>query len=178
MTGGLAGVEIEAERVAARAVHMMGDDAERSWSSTDSIAWEGLLEISRTLRRGAEHVLIDRFGLTLSMLGITGRLLHAPNRTLRQTDLADAMGLSVSRVSRVIDALEERGLLERQNCPSDARATNIVLTDAGAALTTRTQHELFGFVQAAFHDRLEADELATLAAVFTRLLSDSAGKDI
>ncbi len=160
----------EAARVAARAFHMMGPDAERGWSSQDAIAWEGLLDISRRLRRGAEHVLADRCDMSISMLGITGRLSRAPALTLRQTALAESMGLSLSRVSRVIDILEQRAVLERHSCPSDARASNVTLTSLGVELTARAQHELFAYVQSAFFDTLEPGEVAMLAAVFTRLL--------
>lgn len=159
-----------AERVAARAFHMMGADAEEGCTGHQPLAWEGLLEVARRLRRGAEERLVERFDLSVSMLGITGRLSGSPRRTLRQTALADAMGLSLSRVSRVIDLLEQRGLVERQSCPEDARATNVTLTRQGAALTERAQRDLYAFVQSSFFDRLEPGEAETLAAVFGRLL--------
>jgi len=161
----------EASRVAARAFHMMGPDAERELAGEEAMAWEGLLEVARRLRRGAEDVLVERFDLSISMLGITGRLSRADQRTLRQTALADAMGLSLSRVSRVIDLLEKRALVERRTCPADARATNVTLTRQGSALTAQAQHELFAFVRAGFFDSLEPGEVATLAAVFMRLLN-------
>jgi DNA-binding MarR family transcriptional regulator len=160
----------EASRIAARASHMMGPDAERAWPAEQAIAWEGLMETSRQLRRGAEEVLIEGCELGISMQGILGRLSRAPKSTLRQTELADAMGLSLSRVSRVVDLLEKRSLVQRRNCPSDARATNVTLTRQGAALTARAQRELFAFVQGAFFDRLEPAEVQALAAVFTRLI--------
>ncbi len=160
----------EAARVAARAYFMMGPDAERGWSTQDAIAWEGLLDVSRRLRRGAEQILADRCDMSISMLGITGRLSRAPAMTLRQTALADSMGLSLSRVSRVIDILEQREVLARRTCPSDARATNVTLTDVGLEQTERAQHELFSYVHGAFFDRLEPGEVATLAAVFARML--------
>jgi DNA-binding MarR family transcriptional regulator len=159
-----------AAHVAARAFHMMGPAAEQEWTGTEPIAWEGLLEVARQLRRGAEEVLIETFDASISMLGITGRLSRAPKRTLRQTELADAMGLSLSRVSRVIDLLEQRRLVQRRACPTDARATNVTLTRQGAALTARAQRALFSYVQAAFFGRLEPSEVETLAAVFARLL--------
>lgn len=165
---------VEAGSVAARAVQMMGADAAERWDYNEAIAWEGLLEVSRRLRRGAEIMLAERFDLTISMLGITGRLALAPNRTLRQTDLAAGMGLSLSRVSRVIDALQRRGLVERHGCPSDGRVSNITLTPGGDTLTSRAQHELFEHVHAAFADRLGSGELRVLATVFTRLLDRSA----
>jgi DNA-binding MarR family transcriptional regulator len=160
----------DASQVAARALHMMGADAEREWTADEAIAWEGLLEVARRLRRDAEHLLLADAELTISMLGITGRLSRAPAGTLRQSALADAMGLSVSRVSRVIDLLEERGLVRRRPCPADARATNVTLTRRGRTLTAHAQRNLFAFVQSAFCDQLQPGEAAVLGAVFTRLL--------
>lgn len=156
--------------VAARAVHMLGPDAERSWTDDDALAWEGLLEVSRRLRRRAEGLLGRDEDLSVSMLGIMGRLVRAPDMTLRQTALADATGLSVSRVSRIVDVLVERGLVARHPCPADARATNVVATPEGRARTARAQHRLFAFVEEAFAGRLAPDETATLARVFARLL--------
>lgn len=166
--------ETAAGRVAARALHMLGVDAERGAGAAELLAWEGLLDVARGLRRGAEELLAEGFDLSISMLGITGRLARAPARTLRQTALADAMGLSLSRVSRVIDLLEARGLVERRPCPSDARATDVTLTRKGATLTTRAQHRLFGYVRSAFLERLQPAEVELLAALFTRLLNDPA----
>ena len=162
-----------AAAVAARAVHMMGATAQHALSAEQAIAWEGLLEVSRRMGRGAEEVLLERHELSISMLGITGRLAIAGERTLRQTALADAMGLSLSRVSRVIDLLAERGLVERRPCPSDARATNVTLTDRGAALTAGAQADLLAFVRGSFLGELEPAEVRNLAAAFTRLINDA-----
>jgi len=116
-------------------------------------------------------------GLTVSMLGVMGRLARADDLTLRQTDIAGAMGLSFSRVSRLIDTLEARGLVERRPCPSDGRAVNVTLTTAGQALTRRAQDAVFAFVGERFFASLAAPEIATLADVFTRLIGrlDGAG---
>jgi DNA-binding MarR family transcriptional regulator len=165
-----------AGRVAARAAHMMGDGAERSWTGREAMAWEGMIDVNRRLRRGLEEMLLEQFDLSISMLGIIGRLSLAPGQTLRQTALADGMGLSLSRVSRVVDLLEQRGLTERRSCPADARATNIKLTRRGGTLTVRAQGALFDFVQTNFFGQLEPAEVETLASVFERLLHDGAGQ--
>jgi DNA-binding MarR family transcriptional regulator len=162
------------ERIRARALHMMGDDAAASWDSEQALAWEGMLELGRRLRRRAEEMLAQDHDLSVSMLGMMGRLRGADRRTLRQSALAEAMGLSVSRASRVIDLLEERGHVSRAQCPSDGRATNVTLTDQGIRTTESAQHDLFVMVSDAFADRLSADETATLARVFGRLLADGA----
>jgi DNA-binding MarR family transcriptional regulator len=160
------------ERLAARAVHMMGRDAERAWNREDALAWEGMLELSRRLRRQAEDILTRDDDLSVSMLGILGRLVRAEDMTLRPTALAEATGLSVSRVSRIIAMLEHRGLVECHACTIDARATDITVTSLGRDRTTVAQHRLFAFVDESFAGRLSPDETATLARVFARLLTD------
>jgi DNA-binding MarR family transcriptional regulator len=84
------------------------------------------------------------------------------------------MGLSLSRVSRITDILEERALVERQPCPTDARATNVKLTRRGLTVTRKAQDAVFAFVQQVFFDALGDDDVRTLAGVFTRLLTRTA----
>ena len=134
-------------------------------------------ELVGRLRRGAEKELGACFDLSVSMLGVMGRLVPAERRTLRQTVLADAMGLSLSRVSRIIDVLEQRKLVTRTPCPVDGRATNVTLTAAGLKVTRAAQDTLFAFVESAFFDGLSEDEIETLVAVFRRLLGPSRGQE-
>jgi len=157
--------------VTARAAYMMGARAEREWAPHQALAWEGLLDVARRLRRDAETALEDGHGLSISMLGILGRLLRAPDHTLHQIDLADAMGLSLSRISRVIDILERRELVVRRRCPSDARAVNVTVTAAGEALAQDAQAGVFAFVEGAFTNRLTDDEVRALAGIVARLLT-------
>src|SRR6185503_11553236 len=46
-----------------------------------------------------------------------GRLAAAPGRRLRLSAIAGATGLTLSRISRIVDAFEKRGLVERRTCP-------------------------------------------------------------
>ena len=156
--------------ITARAGYMMGPNVDRAWTPEHAAAWEGFLELSRRLRRDAEGVLEPHAELGVSGLGILGRLARAERRTLRQTELGDAMGLSVSRISRLVDTLESRGYVTRRPCPGDARAINVELTDAGLAVAGRAQNSVFEFVQSRFFEGLSAEEIRTLASVFTRLL--------
>ena len=161
---------LELARITARAGDMMGDGV-AVWTPDQALAWEGLLELGRRLRRRADEMLAREYGLSISMLGIMGRLAGTDAGRLRQNALADAMGLSVSRVSRVIDLLEARDLVIRTQCPTDARATDVALTDAGRGRTADAQAAVFAEVSGAFADRLTAEETHTLAGVFARLLA-------
>jgi DNA-binding MarR family transcriptional regulator len=59
------------------------------------------------------------------------RLGRSPQQRLRMTDLAAQTGLSTSGVTRVVDRLERDGLVRRQACATDRRASYATLTDAG-----------------------------------------------
>ena len=58
-------------------------------------------------------------------------LSEAPDRTLRMTELAARTNATLARLSHVVSRLEERGLVRREPCPTDRRATNAVLTAVG-----------------------------------------------
>jgi DNA-binding MarR family transcriptional regulator len=166
-----------AERVTARAAYFVGDDGLSAWTPAQVAAWSGVMEGQRRLAREVESQLEAEHGLALSALGLLGRLAAADGRILRLSALAGDMGLSLSRVSRVVDALEARRLVERRPCPADARATNAWLTPPGLDLARRAQATVFAAIQAAFFDRLSDDEVDVLATVFARFLDADAGAE-
>jgi DNA-binding MarR family transcriptional regulator len=163
-----------AERVNARAAYFVGEEGLSAWTPAQIAAWSGVMEAQRRLAREVETELEARHGLALSALGLLGRLAAAEDGILRLSTLAGDMGLSLSRVSRIVDALEARGLVERRPCPSDARATNACLTPAGRELARGAQATVFASIQASFFDRLAEDEVEVLANVFMRLLGGGA----
>ena len=60
--------------------------------------------------------------------------LRAATSGARPTDLARDLQLSPSGVTRMVLPLEKRGIVARRSDPSDARASNVGLTDAGRTL--------------------------------------------
>jgi DNA-binding MarR family transcriptional regulator len=143
--------------------YVLGDD--RQYAD----AWLGFQRAYRELTRVLEAELVERDGLSLSELELLGRLAAAEQRRRRLSRLASDVGLSVSRVSRIVDSLERRGLVARQPYPDDTRATDACLTDAGWELTQRAQERHRADVQRVFFDRLTAAEAQTLADAFARL---------
>ena len=155
--------------------YVLGADGLARWREPFSGAWFGLLQASRQLTRELESRLDARVGLSLSGLELLGRLAAAESRRMRLSELAGATGLTLSRISRIVDAFEERGLVERQTCTEDGRATNAWLTEAGFELAREAQAAHVDDVQRVFFARLSTEELETLAAAFARL---APGRDI
>jgi DNA-binding MarR family transcriptional regulator len=158
-----------------RCPYVIGDDGLASWSDLHADAWIGLLETHKRLTRVFDDELEAAHGLTLSSLELLGRLAAADPHQLRLSALAQGCGLSLSRVSRIVDLLQARGLVQRRQCPEDARAVEAHLTDAGLELTRRAQATHFDSVLARFFDKLEPGELEALAAVFRRLSPRAGG---
>jgi DNA-binding MarR family transcriptional regulator len=139
-----------------------------AWTDTQVSAWIGLLETHKALTRALDAELEAAHGVGLSAVEALGRLAAAPDGCLRLSRLASECGLSVSRISRLVDVLERRGLVQRRPSPSDARATDAHLTERGLAIAAAAQATHLASVQRRFFDQLDPREVATLAAVFGR----------
>jgi DNA-binding MarR family transcriptional regulator len=131
-------------------------------------AWIGLLETHKRLTRALDAELEAEYGLTISALEALGRLAAAEDRSLRLSALASSCGLSLSRISRIMDALAARGLVERRPVAGDARAVEGHLTDSGLDLVRVAQQAHFAAVQRSFFAQLSDQEVASLAAIFSR----------
>lgn len=150
------------------------EDCLTGWDDAHTEAWIGLLETHKRVTRAVDAELEAAHGLSLSALEVLVRLALADERALGLSALAGGCGLSLSRVSRIMDSLEARGLVERRPVQSDARAVRGQLTDAGLDLVRRAQGTHVASVQRLFFEHLDDDEVAALAGIFSKLVPPSA----
>jgi DNA-binding MarR family transcriptional regulator len=153
---------------AEKCAYVLGDDGLATWSDVHADAWIGMLETHKRLTRSLEAELEAEFGLSLSGAEVLGRLAAAEGRQLRLSVLAGECGLSLSRISRIVDSLEARKLVERRSCADDARAVEAHLLSDGLDLVRKAQASHFASVQQRFFEQLNEDEIRTLASVFAR----------
>jgi MarR family 2-MHQ and catechol resistance regulon transcriptional repressor len=73
--------------------------------------------------------------LTLSQYGLLEPLLEGG--TARVRDLAEAAGVTAATATRILDALERRGLVSRDRSAEDRRSVRVGLTDAGRPVLER-----------------------------------------
>lgn len=84
-----------------------------------------------TLAGGGDFLrTVSELDLTLTQLKAIS-LLDESGDPLTVKDLADQLGLSVAATSRAVDALFKRGLVDRDEDPSDRRVRRVRLTRAG-----------------------------------------------
>lgn len=134
-------------------------------------AWLGLLAAHAELTRGLDAALSQRHGLSLSAYEVLSRLAHAPEHHLRMSELAGRSHLSLSRVSRVIDTLVQRGLAERRSCPTDSRVVHATVTEAGCTLVAEAQDTFFTTIEERFLGRLSCAEVSLVGSIFQRLVA-------
>lgn len=126
-----------------------------------------LLDAMLALVRGIDRVhssgtLSDRSGVTLE------RGLHPVIMTIaklepvRTTDLAAALALKTSTISRHLSRLEQLGLVQRTGDPSDARASLLTLSETG--------HHTHAVLTAAWQEIL-AEQLALAGSGDARALA-------
>jgi MarR family 2-MHQ and catechol resistance regulon transcriptional repressor len=89
------------------------------------------IEAHAGLTRELERHLERDSGLPVQWFEVLLRLARTPGGQLRMTDLAAQTILTPSGLTRVVDKLEDAGLVRRQSCPSDRRGSNATLTPKG-----------------------------------------------
>lgn len=100
---------------------------------------QGLLEIKRAYRF-QDRDRICCYDISVTQCWAMRELEALQAATLNQ--LAAALLLDKSTVSRVVDALERKGYLTRRRHPDDGRAILLELTDPGRDLLERIEAEL------------------------------------
>lgn len=107
--------------------------AMESLSPTEEALWRAVMRIVKVIPRHLDNDLSRGAGLTASEYTTIMHLSEAPNRELRMTDLANATDLSASRMTRLVDDLQSRGLVTKTASSSDARGNVARLTPRGMA---------------------------------------------
>ena len=141
----------------------------RRLSEDELATWRAFIRAHANVTRGLERELEAAGGLTLSELDVLITLERAERHTLRLTDLATRVLLTKSGITRLVDRLEETGLVERRQCPSDRRGFNAVLTAKGREAHRRTIGLHLRSVASAFSDHVALSERAPLRTVLERI---------
>ena len=135
----------------------LNDDEQQVWRSYLRMSRELLDQLDRELQASA--------GMPHAYYEILVVLSEVPSRSLRMTELADALHSSRSRLTHAVDRLEELGWVERSACPTDRRGTLAQLTDAGfEALSVAAPGHVEG-VRAHLFDPLSAEQVQQLGEI-------------
>jgi DNA-binding MarR family transcriptional regulator len=132
-------------------------------------AWYAFLAGHRALETILSRELEAACEMSLTWFDVLGQLGRAPGRRLTMTQLAGAILFSKSGLTRLVDRMEEAGLVERLAFPGDRRSLHIALTDAGEKKFRQALPIHMETVKRHFAAYIEDGEAAALESSLTRI---------
>jgi DNA-binding MarR family transcriptional regulator len=113
-------------------------------------------------------------GLPVSWYDVLLKLNEAGGR-MRMHELAEAILLSKSGLTRLVDRMVDAGYVAREQCPSDRRGLLAVLTPEGKAMLRKAAPTHLQGIEDHFASLVDAREAAVLREVGDRLLAHVRG---
>lgn len=142
----------------------------RQLDERELAAWRGLLITHSRVIAALDEELEREHGLALGSYEVLLQLAGSPEHSLRMGTLADRLLLSRSGLTRLVDRLVARGLVERHSCPSDRRGTYARLTDEGRKRFDESRPTHLRGVRQHFLGLLDDGDMERLAATWERVL--------
>jgi DNA-binding MarR family transcriptional regulator len=138
-------------------------------------AWRGLLKAHSQLVAKLDAELEREHGMPLGSYEVLLHLADAPDGSLRMGELADRLLLSRSGLTRMVDRLAARGVVERHTCPSDRRGTYARLTPDGRKLLAEARPTHLRGVREHFLDHVDDADLDRLGEIWERVTTAAPG---
>jgi DNA-binding MarR family transcriptional regulator len=109
-------------------------------------------------------------GLPLSSFDVLVQLGLAPDGRMQMFELAEAVHISRSALTRQVDRLERQGLLERHRGEHDPRQVFACITEKGLERLAETAPTHLSGVRERFLERLSQTQIKKLADIWSELL--------
>jgi DNA-binding MarR family transcriptional regulator len=143
---------------------------EPQWLTEDEDrAWRAFRRLLTALPARTARDLAADSGLSAADYEVLSTLSESAAHRWSLKDLAAKMEWSRSRLSHHTTRMQQRGLVEREPDPADARGCILHLTATGLGVLEAAAPGHVGSVRARFLDHLSAEELAALERVATRI---------
>lgn len=122
-------------------------------------AWRTFIETADELRTLLGARLQSESGLSSGDYAVLLALSETAGHQVRSSELATQVGWERSRLSHHLGRMEARGLIRRDDCATDSRGAEIVLTDAGAAAFRRANGPHLHAIREVFVDALTPEQV-------------------
>jgi DNA-binding MarR family transcriptional regulator len=131
--------------------------------------WRTLAALHARIEDELERALQKQHGLSVSEYSVLDALARQDEHHLRMNQLSNAVVLSQSATTRLVNRLEDRHLLERYLCPTDRRGIYTEVTEAGRALLAEAEPTHDEVLTAALQKAADFPELAPLVDALAQL---------
>jgi DNA-binding MarR family transcriptional regulator len=140
-------------------------------------AWVRLRASDAAMTRAFNASLVADHGLTVNDFEVLRRLSMEDEGRMRRVDLAQVVSLTPSGITRLLDGLEEAGLVRKEVCAADARVTYACITERGRATMLTAAESHLAALEAVFGERFTDEELDSLAELLGRLPGAAEGEE-
>lgn len=134
-------------------------------SETYTTLWTALTRLHGVLARDMEA----ETGLPFEWYRVLLMLAQSDDRALRPSELADALPITRSGVTRLIDRLEGDGIVERRTCATDGRGRLVALTPKGEDVFRRAGRKHLSDIGLHLGSSMSTDEMAQLRRLAGKL---------
>ena len=121
--------------------------------------WRAFIETTEQLRSELAARLLAENALSTADYAVLLALHDAEENRLRSSRLAENVGWERSRLSHHLARMEQRRLIDRQECLTDSRGAEIVLTATGREAFRRATVPHLRAIRELFVDALTPDQL-------------------
>jgi DNA-binding MarR family transcriptional regulator len=148
------------------------DEPAVNWLTAEELdSWLSVVRLMTWLPWSIDQQLQRDSKLGMVEYQVLAMLSESPERTRRMSSLAEVTNASLSRLSRVVKRLEERGLVRREPDPTDGRFTNAILTEDGFQTLAEAAPGHVAHVRSLVIDHLSPERLRRLGRDADRILS-------
>lgn len=128
-------------------------------------AWKAFHSIRINLLPPLVKNLSDNCGVSEAEYQIFMGLRVSPHQELTPSKLAETIGWDLARVSHQVSRMEAKGLINRLQCPEDARSYLLQMTKKGNTLIEKAFPLQMQEVNRLFIDALTTDQLKSLIEI-------------
>jgi DNA-binding MarR family transcriptional regulator len=132
--------------------------------------WITFLRAHADVTAKLAHAMQQEHHLPITWYDVLVHLYHAPDQRLRMQDLAEAVILSNSGLTRLLDRMLEAGLIDRTACAEDRRVIYAMLTEEGTAQLEEILPHHQARIKEYFAAHLTDAEMETIQAALQRVL--------
>jgi DNA-binding MarR family transcriptional regulator len=129
-------------------------------------AWRSMVEVYAGVMAALEADSVEHHGIAEGDYAVLVNLSEAPGERLRMCDLACALHLSPSGITRRLDGMVKQGLVVREPSTEDRRVMLAVLTPVGRAKLDSAAPDHVDAVRRNFLDHLSRTQIRNLASAF------------
>jgi DNA-binding MarR family transcriptional regulator len=148
------------------------DDSGVTWLTAEELdSWLSLVRLMTWLPWLIDQQLQRDSSLAMVDYQVMAMLSESPQRTMRLSSLAEVTNASLSRLSRVVTRLENRGLVRREPDPTDGRFTRATLTDEGFHTLAEAAPRHVALVRSLVIDVLSPEQLRRLGRDAERIMA-------